>query len=118
MIMTNFVPIFPLGIVIYPAEVVNLHIFEPRYKQLIKDCRENGKSFGVPVVINKQLQEMGTLVNIVEIVSEYADGEMDIRIKAQRFSVSWRLFLLFPKNCIVERLLPTLIILKMKATGA
>lgn len=82
--MTNFVPIFPLGIVIYPAETVNLHIFEPRYKQLIKDCRENGKSFGVPVVINNHLQEMGTLVDIVEVVSEYADGEMDIRIRGAK----------------------------------
>ncbi len=43
--MTNFIPIFPLGIVVYPAETVSLHIFEPRYKQLIKDCEEANKGF-------------------------------------------------------------------------
>jgi uncharacterized protein len=79
--MTNFIPIFPLGIVVYPAETVSLHIFEPRYKQLIKDCREANKGFGIPVVINNNLQEMGTLVTISEIVQEYPNGEMDIRIQ-------------------------------------
>ena len=42
--MTNFIPIFPLGIVVYPGEELNLHIFEPRYKQLIKECYEAKKT--------------------------------------------------------------------------
>lgn len=79
MIMTNFIPIFPLGLVIFPGEKVHLHIFEPRYKQLIRDCHEAGKPFGIPVVLNNRLQEMGTLVTITEIVKEYDNGEMDIR---------------------------------------
>ncbi len=82
--MTNFIPIFPLGIVIYPAETVNLHIFEPRYVQLINDCRVNGKSFGIPVTINNDLQEIGTLVAITEVVNEYPSGEMDIKIKGEK----------------------------------
>ena len=77
--MTNFIPIFPLGLVIYPGEKVHLHIFEPRYKQLIKDCQTGNKPFGVPVVINNRMQEMGTLVNIAEITKEYDNGEMDIK---------------------------------------
>lgn len=77
--MTNFIPIFPLGIVVYPGEKVNLHIFEPRYKQLITECHESGKPFGIPSVINNRLQEMGTLVQVTEIVEENASGEMDIR---------------------------------------
>ncbi|MFM2339217.1 MAG: hypothetical protein RL115_2410, partial [Bacteroidota bacterium] len=36
--MTNYIPIFPLGIVVYPSENLNLHIFEQRYKQLITEC--------------------------------------------------------------------------------
>lgn len=79
--MTNFIPIFPLGIVVYPGETLNLHIFEPRYKQLITDCHANGKSFGIPSVFNKEISEMGTLVEIVEIAEIYPDGKMDIRIK-------------------------------------
>ncbi len=77
--MTNFIPIFPLGVVIFPGEKLHLHIFEPRYKQLIRDCHAANKPFGIPVVLNNRLQEMGTLVSIVEIVKEYENGEMDIR---------------------------------------
>jgi uncharacterized protein len=77
--MTNFIPIFPLGIVVYPGEQLNLHIFEPRYKQLIKDCFENAKPFGIPAVIDNKVTEMGTLVQIKEISNQYEDGKMDIK---------------------------------------
>jgi Lon protease-like protein len=77
--MTNFIPIFPLGIVVYPGEKLHLHIFEPRYKQLINECKENGKPFGIPTVISNKMNEMGTLVELKEIVQTYDNGEMDIR---------------------------------------
>lgn len=77
--MTNFIPIFPLSIVVYPGEKLNLHIFEPRYKQLIKESFENKKPFGIPAVINNKLAEMGTLVQVVEISKIYEDGKMDIK---------------------------------------
>jgi Lon protease-like protein len=76
--MTNFIPIFPLNVVVYPGEILNLHIFEPRYKELVKECFENKKPFGIPAVINGQVAEYGTLVTIREIVQEYDNGEMDI----------------------------------------
>lgn len=79
--MTNFIPIFPLGIVVYPGEDLNLHIFEPRYKQLIRECAEAKKPFGIPTVINQQLGELGTLVTVVEITREYENGELDIKTK-------------------------------------
>jgi uncharacterized protein len=77
--MTNFIPIFPLGIVVYPGEDLNLHIFEPRYKQLIKECVEQKKGFGIPAVIENKLQEHGTLVQITELTKVYDNGEMDIK---------------------------------------
>jgi len=76
--MTNFIPIFPLNVVLYPGEILNLHIFEPRYKELIKECYSNRKPFGVPAVINGNVAEFGTLVSIQEIVKEYDNGELDI----------------------------------------
>ena len=82
--MTNFIPIFPLGIVVYPDENVNLHIFEPRYKQLIKECSENKKSFGIPAVIENRLQERGTLVSVSEVSKVYDNGEMDIKTKGEK----------------------------------
>jgi Lon protease-like protein len=82
--MTNFIPIFPLGLVVYPGENVNLHIFEPRYKQLVKECSENKKSFGIPAVIDNRLQEKGTLVSVTEVSKVYDNGEMDIKTKGEK----------------------------------
>ncbi len=79
--MTNFTPIFPLNIVVFPGEQVNLHIFEPRYKQLVKECFSDAKPFGIPTVINDKIGELGTLVKVQEIVKTYDNEEMDIRIK-------------------------------------
>ena len=77
--MTNFIPIFPLGIVVFPGEKLHLHIFEPRYKQLITECKESGKPFGIPTVISNKMNEMGTLVELKDIVQTYDNGEMDIK---------------------------------------
>ncbi len=82
--MTNFVPIFPLSIVVYPGEDLNLHIFEPKYKQLIRECFDQKKPFGMPVVINNKVNELGTLVEIVEISKMYDSGEMDIKTRGQK----------------------------------
>ena len=82
--MTNFVPIFPLSIVVYPGEDLNLHIFEPKYKQLVKECFDQKKPFGMPVVINNKVNELGTLVDILEISKMYDTGEMDIKTKGQK----------------------------------
>ena len=79
--MTNFIPLFPLAIVVYPGEELNLHIFEPRYKQLVNDCREGKKPFGIPAVINNKISELGTLVEILEITEVYDNGEMDIKTR-------------------------------------
>lgn len=79
--MTNFIPIFPLGIVVYPGEQLNLHIFEPRYKQLVTECIRDHKPFGIPAVINKKVNEFGTLVEIEKVEKQYENGELDIRTK-------------------------------------
>lgn len=81
--MTNFIPIFPLNLVVYPGEKLNLHIFEPRYKQLIKDCVSNGKVFGIPAVFGNDVKDMGCTVKIKDIKKEYAGGEMDISTEGQ-----------------------------------
>jgi Lon protease-like protein len=82
--MTNFIPIFPLGLVVYPGEQLNLHIFEPRYKQLISECQAEKKSFGIPAVIDNQLQDYGTVVRISEITTVQDNGEMDIKTEGDR----------------------------------
>ena len=82
--MTNFVPIFPLSIVVYPGEQVNLHIFEPRYKQLITECFAEKKLFGIPSVIENRLQDYGTLVSVTEITTVHDNGEMDIKTQGDK----------------------------------
>ena len=82
--MTNFVPIFPLGIVVYPGENLNLHIFEPRYKQLINECHSGNKPFGIPTVIDNRVQDYGTVVRIKEITTVHDNGEMDIKTEGEK----------------------------------
>jgi hypothetical protein len=79
-----FLPLFPLTIVVFPGEVVNLHIFEPRYKQLIIDAYGHGTSFGIPVIIDNKVSQYGTEVSLVNIFKKYEDGEMDIRVLGKR----------------------------------
>jgi Lon protease-like protein len=79
--MTNFIPIFPLSIIVFPGENLNLHIFEPRYKQLITECFEQKKPFGIPAVVNKELKDLGTLVEVAAIKKVYEDGKMDINTR-------------------------------------
>ncbi len=79
--MDKEIPLFPLNIVVFPGEELNLHIFEPRYKQLINDCLIGDERFGIPsYVLNKV--EMGTEVQITEITKKYDDGRMDIKTEA------------------------------------
>jgi uncharacterized protein len=82
--LTNFIPIFPLGIVVYPGEQLNLHIFEPRYKQLISECLAAKKAFGIPTVIEGKVQDYGSSVEILELSAVHENGEMDIKTKGVR----------------------------------
>lgn len=83
--MTNFIPIFPLKIVVYPGEALNLHIFEPRYRQMIRECIADKKPFGLPPVMDDGHQaDLGTLMDIVELVKEHPDGNLDIRTRGTR----------------------------------
>jgi len=76
--MRKFLAMFPLQVVAFPGERLHLHIFEPRYRQLIQECRDEGKGFGIPPYINGGVSEFGTEMALVEVVKTYEDGEMDI----------------------------------------
>ena len=85
--MVKEIPLFPLNLVVFPREPLNLHIFEPRYKELINDCLKEHKTFGIPShVVNKL--EFGTEVKIVELTKKYDDGRMDIKTEGiQEFKI-------------------------------
>lgn len=77
--MSKFLGMFPLNLAVFPSEKLNLHIFEPRYKQLIKDCMRENSTFGIPVVIEGNTKDYGAELKIIAIEKENPDGEMDIK---------------------------------------
>jgi len=74
----NPLPLFPLEIVLFPGEKLPLHIFEPRYKEMLNECLRDGHSFGIVCFMNKRLSTVGCLYDIMEVVNRYEDGRMDI----------------------------------------
>ncbi len=81
--MAAFLRLFPLPLVVFPGESVNLHIFEPRYRELIRECLDQKESFGIPAQIHDQM-DLGTEVEIELLQKEYPGGEMDIRVLGKR----------------------------------
>ena len=75
----KLVPIFPLQLIVFPFEELNLHIFEARYKQLVQDCMANDLLFGIPFYREGIQLEYGSLVRIKEISKTYSDGKLDIK---------------------------------------
>ncbi len=73
---------FPLSMVVYPGETIPLHIFEPRYRDLINDCRALDVPFGIVAVIDQQVMEIGTKVVFNTLQKQYSDGRMDISVVA------------------------------------
>lgn len=82
--MANMLPIFPLELVVFPSEPLHLHIFEPRYKQLIQECRDTGAHFGIPARLHGKIADFGTEVALQDVFRTYPGGEMDIRVNGLR----------------------------------
>ena len=80
--MTDFIPLFPLKMVVFPGEELNLHIFEARYKQLIRECEQNGVTFGIPSYINESVMDFGTEIKLLSVEKRYDNGELDIKTLA------------------------------------
>lgn len=76
--MSVFLPMFPLQLVVFPREKIHLHVFEPRYKQLIHECRDDSITFGIPPYLDGKIVEYGTEMHLMDIVQTYDNGEMDI----------------------------------------
>ena len=76
--MSKFLPLFPLQLVVFPGEKLKLHIFEPRYKQLLGECRDGNATFGLPAYLEGKLADYGTEMRLINIFKTYEDGEMDV----------------------------------------
>ena len=77
------IPLFPLDIVLFPGQAVPLHIFEPRYRQMTRQCIDAQTPFGIVYVHEGNLAQTGCSAMIVKILKEYEDGRSDILTAGQ-----------------------------------
>jgi Lon protease-like protein len=81
-------PLFPLDVVLFPGTPMPLHIFEPRYKELINECLDQKKVFGIVRTAEEGLADVGCTAEIVAVTKKYEDGRLDIVTEGrERFEV-------------------------------
>ncbi len=80
--------LFPLRIVLFPGSTYPLHIFEERYKELIRECLGANAEFGINLVEDGNMYGIGCRARVSRVITEYEDGRMDILVTGtERFSV-------------------------------
>jgi len=77
-------PLFPLDLVLLPGTPLPLHIFEPRYREMVTECLKNKVPFGVVRAKEEGVAEIGCTARITDVVKTYPDGRMDILTEGQR----------------------------------
>ena len=77
-------PLFPLGIVALPSELVPLHIFEERYKTMIEECMEGDGEFGIVWLSDEELKTVGCACEIDRVLERMDDGRMNILVRGTR----------------------------------
>jgi Lon protease-like protein len=86
--VSSLLPIFPLDLVLLPGAPLPLHIFEPRYKEMIAECLAQKKPFGIVRASDEGVADVGCTAEIVSVTKKYDDGRMDILTRGvERFEV-------------------------------
>ncbi len=86
--MSEELGLFPLGIVLMPTERIPLHIFEPRYQELIGECIEEQREFGLVLADDDGMREVGTRASVFEVLDRFDDGRLNIAVEGQeRFRI-------------------------------
>jgi Lon protease-like protein len=81
-------PLFPLDVVLLPGAPLPLHIFEPRYKEMIGECLANETQFGVVRALEQGISDIGCTAEIVSVTKQYPDGRLDLVAEGRsRFEV-------------------------------
>ena len=84
----SLLPLFPLDLVLFPGAPLPLHIFEPRYREMISECLDRKISFGVVRAKEEGVAEIGCTAEIITVAKKYPDGRMDIVTEGrERFEV-------------------------------
>jgi ATP-dependent Lon protease len=93
------IPLFPLNVVLLPGEDLPLHIFEPRYRQMVGRCLDEKSEFGMLLALPKGVVHVGCTAEIIEVVKRYNDGRMDILTVGR---APFRVVKLFDENPLLE----------------
>jgi Lon protease-like protein len=84
----SLLPLFPLDLVLFPGTPLTLHIFEPRYREMVSECLDQKISFGVVRAKEEGVAEIGCTAEIITVAKKYPDGRMDIMTEGrERFEV-------------------------------
>ena len=84
----SLIPLFPLEVVLFPGMPLPLHIFEPRYKEMMGELLENKQLFGVVRAKENSISEVGCTAEIVAVTKRYDDGQLDIVTEGrERFEI-------------------------------
>ena len=93
------IPLFPLNVVLLPGADLPLHIFEPRYRQMVKACLEEKSEFGMLLSLPNGVARVGCTAEILDVVNRYDDGRMDILTVGR---TPFRVLELFPEAPLLE----------------
>jgi ATP-dependent Lon protease len=93
------IPLFPLNVVLLPGAELPLHIFEPRYREMVKNCLEEKTEFGMLLSLPKGVARVGCTAEILDVVKRYEDGRMDV-VTAGR--APFRVVELFTEDPLLE----------------
>ena len=77
------IPLFPLPLVLFPHAILPLHIFEPRYKQMIRECIDSESKFGVILAGDRGIAKVGCAAEVTEVTRQFDDGRMDIQVEGR-----------------------------------
>lgn len=80
----TLLPLFPLEVVLLPANILPLHIFEDRYKEMIGEAIQNKTEFGIVQAGEKGILNLGCTASILEVSTQYPDGRLDIVCQGRR----------------------------------
>jgi len=77
----NDLPLFPLGLVLLPGELQPLHIFEPRYRELVERCEASGEPFAIVLADDDGLRQTACTCRIAEVLERFPDGRSNIVVR-------------------------------------
>jgi Lon protease-like protein len=93
------IPLFPLNVVLLPGAELPLHIFEPRYREMVRKCMAQRSEFGMLLSMPDGIARVGCTAEILEVLTQYPDGRMDIATVGR---IPFRAVELFSQNPLLE----------------